>query len=379
MEKNQTQTNQIFPTFFHINDYDKAGYADLPRYIATSYPLVLWAPSGHLLERSYRDPLNACDVSPEQFIKLVQDNHIQIIGRENWFDKNWRNKHRWSGAHWLDGFDDALLGILREREREPLSSRSVRFVEDEDGDKWAKEYLDQKQSGIIDVVVRLINARKVPEGVIAKASDALTKGDRRQAVAHVLRDLRNHVQAKNLAGAKVFLLSQNDADFFRLIEAEGSIVDVKKELVVSADMGRAIISMVERLSQPEHVISLDSFAGSSLHQELASWFNQATDVANTFLPKDFNTFLKEQLLKDATEGRLSESLTRRLRQHCPLFAPVDKVESDDFLTWLIHEVIDPDDTLGTSATSIGDVPVISGISRDVELVHANDEYSAHLT
>src|SRR5712691_10286848 len=101
--------SMIFPTFFHINDYDEAGYAALPRLIAISYPLVSWAQSGQLLEKCYHDEKNECSISPEQFIKLIEECHIQIIGREEWFNKDDRNRHPWSGAHWHDGFDDRVL------------------------------------------------------------------------------------------------------------------------------------------------------------------------------------------------------------------------------------------------------------------------------
>ncbi len=88
--------DMIFTTFFHINDYDEAGYAALPRLIATSYPVVLWAPSGWLLGKCYYDRSNSCSISPEQFIKLVEDCHIHIIGREEWLtDKSYRNLQKW--------------------------------------------------------------------------------------------------------------------------------------------------------------------------------------------------------------------------------------------------------------------------------------------
>src|SRR5436305_2052772 len=85
----------IFPTFYHINDYDEDGYASLPQLIATSYPLVLWSPSGRLLESCYNDRNNPCSISPEQFVKLVEAGHIHIIARAWWFDRAIRDKYPW--------------------------------------------------------------------------------------------------------------------------------------------------------------------------------------------------------------------------------------------------------------------------------------------
>jgi hypothetical protein len=227
-EQKNRDESMIFPTFFHINDYDAAGYAALPRLIAISYPLVIWAPSGLLLEKCYYDKQNACSISPKQFIELIEECHVQIIGREEWFDKDARNKHRWAGAHWHDGFDDSILAILRERRDAPPEQQSVRIVEKEDGPDWAENYLKSKPSRVLNTITQLIREQKVPEGVRQKSLGFLEQGNEREAVQTVLRDLRNHVRAITLARAKVPFVSDKDADFFRLIEAEGTTPEIKK-------------------------------------------------------------------------------------------------------------------------------------------------------
>ncbi len=354
-------TEWIFPTFFHINDYDEAGYAILPRLIAISYPLVLWAPSGQLLEKCYHDKENACSISPEQFIKLIEECHVQIIGREEWFNKNERSKHPWPGAYWLDGFDDRIQAILRERRDAPLEQQSVRIVEREDGPTWAENYLNSKPSKVLNTITQLIKEQKVPEGVRQMSLRFLEQEKEREAVKTVLRDLRNHVRAITLARAKVPFFSNNDADFFRRIEAEGTIPEIKKEMVISVEMGQAIIELVDRLTKPERVTGLEGFIGTSLHQELASWFSRATDEAHNILPKDFKQFLDERLWEHASKGRLSERLTRRLREGTPLFAP--EVETDEIVTWLVREWLDPDDVLGSSGVNVGAVPAVSGLLK----------------
>src|SRR5205085_3448032 len=115
--------------------------------------------------------------------------------REEWFDKNSRNRRDWSGAHWLDDFDDEILAILRERENAPLGQRSVRIVEKEDGYDWAEAYLNRKPDRVVETVTKLIRERKVPHGVMDKSLRSLEHGNEREAVKTVLRDLRNHVRA----------------------------------------------------------------------------------------------------------------------------------------------------------------------------------------
>lgn len=372
--------SMIFTTFFHINDYDEAGYAALPRLIATSYPVVLWAPSGWLLGKCYYDRSNSCSISPEQFIKLVEDCHIHIIGREEWLtDKSFRNKQKWPYAAWLDGFDDRLLAILRERESAPLHQRSVRIVEKEDGWDWAKDRMSDR---VVETVTQLIRERKVPRGVMDKSLRELEQGNEREAVKVVLRDLRNHVRAITLAEAKVPFFSRGDAEFFRLMEAEGTLPEIiKKEMVVSSDMGRAIIDLIDRLTSTEHVTNLAGFIGTDLHRELASWFSRATDVAHNLLPQDFKQTLADRLLEHASRGKLSERLTKRLRQGIPLFAPEVETEADEVITWLAREAIDPDDTLGSSGIDVNDLPVGNHILSDAGMPTVGDEqlsYS-HLT
>jgi hypothetical protein len=371
--------NMIFTTFYHINDYDEAGYAALPRLIATSYPVVLWAPSGWLLGKCYYDRNNACSISPEQFINLVEEGHIHIIGREEWLtDKNYRNRQRWRYAEWLDGFDDRILAILRERESAPLSQRPVRIVEKADGEEWAEKYLNSKPESFVETVTRLIKEKKVPQGVIDKSRRALEEENERKAVKVVLGDLRNHVRAITLAEAKVPFFSHDDAEFFHLMETEGTLTDIiKKDMVISSEMGRAIIDLVEQLSSPARVSSLAGFIGTDLHRELALWFSRATDVAHNVLPKDFKRTLGERLKEHAAKGQLSERLTRQVRQGIPLFAPEVEAEADEVITWLARQAIDPDDIVGSTDIDVRDVPVGRRVLSDAGMKSIGEQNPFH--
>ncbi len=361
----------VFPTFFHINDYDERGYALLASHIATSYPLVLWAPSGVMLEEYHQSKI--CPISPEQFLRFIEVGYIHVIARDWWFDKDERNRRSengWRGLKWLDGFDDALDQIRLERENASPFECSVRIVPPQKGPEWAKKYVDEKGQQVIERVADLIRQKKVPEGVLQKALRELTKESEKAAVEMVLRDLKNHVEAKNDAQAKVFFLSQNDADFFRLIEAEGSI-PVAEDIVISADMGRAIETLVERLQNPEHVHDLQGFVGSTLHRELASWFGQAVDAAHMFLPVDYSQKLQDRLFADAARGKLSRRLTQALRQKTLFSTPT--VRAEQLIALFAKEIMDRDNRLGISGISVETVSIGSGFSRDIELVPPEDE------
>ena len=141
-------------------------------------------------------------------------------------------------------------------------------------------------------------------------------------------------------------------------------------------MGRAIIELVDRLTNPEHITSLEGFIGTSLHQELASWFNRATDEAQNILPKDFKQFLEERLWEHASKGRLSERMTRRLRENIPLFAP--ELETDEVITWLVREWLDPDDALGISGVNVDAVLAVSGLLQDAGMrISSGDQQSSY--
>lgn len=65
-----------FPTFCHIGEYGKSGYANLHRMIAVSHPLNLWAPTSALLGSEN------CQVSPKEFLGYVEGGYIRVFGRE---------------------------------------------------------------------------------------------------------------------------------------------------------------------------------------------------------------------------------------------------------------------------------------------------------
>jgi hypothetical protein len=71
------QSERVFPTFCHINDYLLEGYGSLHRMIAVSDPLVLWAPSGFVIEKLFN--VGKCKVSAEDLVQYIELGHVQII------------------------------------------------------------------------------------------------------------------------------------------------------------------------------------------------------------------------------------------------------------------------------------------------------------
>jgi len=373
----------IFPTFYHINEYNEIGYEALPKLLAVSYPLVLWAPSGWQLDQYYHAGI--CPIPREQFIKLVEANHIHIIGRKWWFDKverekrierAKREKRNWEVIQWIDGFDDRIEAICREREATSTEECSVRVVKDEGGWDWAENYLARDDYRVIDTVEDLITVGKVPKGAVEKSRELLQEGNKREAVKWVLRDAYNHIEAKNLAGAKVPFVFQNDVDFFRLIEAKGTIPEIKKEMVVSAEIGRVIVEqLADRITQPEHVASLNEFVGSNLHRELASWFSQATELANNVLPQNYAQSLEDLLLRHAAIGKLSKRVVERLTQRLRLHDPnAGEIEIDEVITSFMSETMDSEGKIGISTVIVDDIPIKGGISKEIKAAKEDDTF-----
>ncbi|UGT63987.1 hypothetical protein [Nocardia asteroides] len=209
---------EYFRTFCHINEYEDAGYKNLHRMVATSWPLVLWAPSSMKIASS------VCKLSPKQFVGLVDQGLIRIIGREEWItDKVKRNRYaaeKWSYAGWVPEIDDAILRIYREDEGEPEAKRRVAAVGAEGGRGWAETYAQSNPDIVDDLWGKLTGATRridFPVGVLEKVERA--EGDRLQAVTWILRDAYNHDAALADSFTRTpFMLAPRESRFQTLME-----------------------------------------------------------------------------------------------------------------------------------------------------------------
>lgn len=348
-------SDPVFTTFYHINDYELPGYRALPLYMAISSPVVLWGPSGRLLEQCYRD--NSSPISPELFLRLVEAGHIRLIARDWWYtDRERRNKAEWAGAHWVNGFDDVIERLYRDHHP------AVRDAWNADGFEWAEEYLDVRPS-LEGKVSKLVKRKRVPIGVQERALRLYGDGKRRDATLMVLRDLRNHVQAKNNAEARVPFLSSSDAEFFKLMEGSNRETGAR-----DATLGRAILeaidALVDRLHAPEQINDVTAFIGSDAQRELANWFRLSTDVATTIIPRSYGEAIRERLWSHVRSGRLSREAARIIMPRRTLL----NAHTDKLIAGLAGAAFKVNGPVSLPSVDVGVVGAQDDIWKRVEMI-----------
>jgi len=200
-----------FPTFCHIEEYGRSGYANLHRMIAVSQPLNLWSPTSALL--GSRDS----QVSPKEFLKYVESGYIRVFGREWWLtSQTERNKFEYKGAAWNENFDGRLLRMLKEDDGKPPQERRVVIAQAENGRTRAERLVDENPHHI-DYWNNPANQKKIPAGTL-EAARRTAKGDPEVFAKAVLRDAWNHGEASRDAGAEVrFLLTLKDRQFLDVL------------------------------------------------------------------------------------------------------------------------------------------------------------------
>jgi len=356
----------IFPTFCHISEYGQQGYEALHRMIASSAPLILWSPSGLMLDHYHS--IEKCRISTEELLRYVENGRAQIIGRERWIlDKKFRQQHPWEGAKWLDNFDGVIKSICNEDERLPESQRRVRVVEEEDGYRWADKFLAEEPQ-TIDEIWRLIRYGHAPVGSLQRAKLQKTK---KGAVREVLRDARNHARAFELAIAQVPFISHREGKFFRLLEVKhGQPAEPANNTETRARSGLVKVSqemlrLLERLDQLQKPSTFKSFVGSEAHRELTQWLCLISATAREVRPQAIDRYLLKDL-KQRIEGGYSKPSWSHI------IVPEGRWDSlvtfGGLATSIVGFAMDPTLILGITGLILSIVPIGTGISRRLGLV-----------
>ena len=291
-------------SFCHINEYDEEGFMNLHRMIYCSHPLVLWSPSGILLENYNKKAI--CKVSIKDFIEFVEKEKIKVIARESFLNKKHRNKHPFEGYHWHNILDDALLQIYKNDGIEALENRRVKIVEKEDGYKWADKILE-KEPKEVNKIWRLINEKKIPIGSLEKA---LRKDNKIESVKEVLRDVRNHSRAFELSNTDVPILSKQDGDFFRLLEKgdfddkKENIKEEKIEKVINiSQLENCVMSLLKRLEEYKRVKSYKDFIyNEDVHREFCEFLYTIYKNLHTIDLNEISSHLINNILIEIEKG-----------------------------------------------------------------------------
>lgn len=348
--------------FCHVSDYGARGYQNLHRLIATSRPLVLWAPSAFVLKEQY--DRGKARIDPRTLASFVESGYVQIIGRENWLtDEHFRRNHRWSGAVWTD-FDARVKSICVEDQSLPEAARRVSVVEPEDGYVWADQLIaDEPQR--IEEVWKLLQSRRVPVGTrerVARLGDPAKV----TAVREVLRDTRNHSRAFELADSDIMAMSNGYSKFFRLLESRGSLRRPSSSGPPKERIVDATVKLLGRLESMGPTSSLEKFVGSREHEELTEWmaivFREAKSVKRTELEE----FLRTRLGEEVEGGQVQETWLRFFG--LPEARVGGSLTATGLVLAIVGFVLDPTHLLGIAGVGVGAFPMVSGICRRLGLV-----------
>jgi hypothetical protein len=202
-------------TFYHVDEYREQGLSYLPAILSLNSTSVLWSPAPLLLQHAVTK--NQSFIGPEQLLTLLRRGDVRIIGRQKWFDRNWRNqKNGWEFARWQHSFDDEVLSILKEDFSLPLTERRVIMSAEESGFEEAEALLN-KDPALRSVLLTRFESGDLPLGVYEKARTARREG--RSVEIQILRDAFNHQAAVNNAGAESATIT--DSHMIALVDIAG--------------------------------------------------------------------------------------------------------------------------------------------------------------
>lgn len=183
--------------FFHVNEYSPRLYSGFTPMLLAG-PVVFHAPSAQRLSRgqAFRAPFG-----PAEVLNLVEEGHIQVSGRPEWFDKAWRQRKAevFPDAAWVEEFDAPLAEHARKATDNPEADPVI-LLEREHGFAWADEQLETAGSAAVASALQLLRIGVVPTGTRERIARIASK---RERVRHVLRDARNHEDARLVTRSEI--------------------------------------------------------------------------------------------------------------------------------------------------------------------------------
>lgn len=293
-----------FRTFCHISEYGEPGYRQLHRMIASSSPLVLWAPSSTLLSAP------TCRVEPREFVDFVRKGHVRVIAREEWLlSESTRNDHPWDGAAWTPSVDNELKKFAEADQDVEASKRRVTVAPPELGKTWAKGHVDENGdlvAKVAKVLKRSQPEKHIPIGVLETARRY--DNDPLRTVQHILRDVRNHGDAIALSGAQApFFLSPQDSQFLRWIDSaveSPSPPPAAQRNLDHAALAAQLLALLRTMEMCGGATDLRRFVGSAEHQELADWYASICQCVALERPKSLEDKVSRELNRTLEQGRL---------------------------------------------------------------------------
>ncbi|GAA4954135.1 hypothetical protein [Actinoplanes utahensis] len=292
----------MFRTFCHISEYGEAGYANLHRLVAGSRPLVLWAPSSVMLRAH-------SSIAIEEFLVLLREGLIRIMGRERWLlDRSYRNRRAetWAVAAWDDEIDGEIHRLyINELHVADPNARTVIVAEEEPGRDWAERTLS-RDAGLIGFWQRVLARPDVADCIPGGTLEAIQREnmDPEVATLRILRDARNHGQAVRDAAADVpFLLSRADSRFLEILTesrlggAAPPAADLPPRSAPTDALAEQLLEVLERLDECRDDHRVLPFIRRKGHDALIDWlvgFKTLIEGGSTI---DQNALMRDLALK----------------------------------------------------------------------------------
>jgi hypothetical protein len=310
--------------------------------IAVSNPLNHWSPSSAFIKRP------SCQLTPADFVKLLQRGYIRVYGRKGWFENSPRRQDlasRWSGATWDEEIDGAILQhhLIEEIDQVPRSERSVVFAPDERGYEVAETMLEN-QSDLAEVLFDAFHNpadRRIPIGTretVLRDLQDYKHGDVPVEVAvarTILRDAQNHADAMTLCDATApFLLSADDTEFLNFlgqlrapVEYAGS-AELRDHLASAAlqvrlgDLTRQVITLLHEMDEMRadqgelaEDRSITAWVGSEGHSLMMAWLSGLCLTIGTVDEAVSGSAVVESLIEAVSKGgRWQRRSLRRLAE-----------------------------------------------------------------
>jgi hypothetical protein len=251
-------------TLFHVDEFGLQGINYLPAVLCLNTTVTLWSPAPLLLDQAKGI------IGTKELLELVERRNVVIIGRHNWFDRSWRNRgNAWEFAKWQDGFDDRIMALANEDQREPILNRRVIIAPDEQGFEFAEAQLAQRPD-IFAKLAELYNQKLLPAGILEKADRA--KRQRKSVEIQILRDAYNHQQAIRDASADAATVP--DAFMDTLLAVIDDLQPVSNSALprVPADPVdyREALNLLRGIEAPTSYKSLITFLSSGSRNDLIS-------------------------------------------------------------------------------------------------------------
>ena len=243
-------------TFCHIAEFDFAGYQALPVMLYLSDQVVVWSPSARQLQVAY--DADTTILRPGDIVELVQDGHLQVIGRKHWLtDPASRATSRFEYATWVPQFDGVLSEIAIREDNAGIvpRDRHVRIAHDEPGYAWADQILSSSDSLSKDIVRRAkerLKRRAFPVGTLEKIEKERTVNSKLRVA---LRDVCNHREAFLESSADLSL--EYDVAAEAISELYPKVPPSQQELTVpSMSRFREIVELLASVNRPRNAENL---------------------------------------------------------------------------------------------------------------------------